>query len=180
MSMTNNKDQWVIFLDIDGVLNTRETMMECFRRPASLHNYGPWLHPLDVNAVTRLNRITDATNARLVLSSTWRIGSEDEFLATIAWIAQQGVKAPILSRTPDGPFGAQERNRGRQIEAWLHEHYKIVERFVIIDDDSDMEPFESYLVQTDTWDGLTDDKAAEVIKFLQSNASKYELRKEDQ
>ena len=62
----------VIFLDIDGVLNTHEsatTLRESFvERGADLMGFNRF----DKNCVARVNRITDETGAKIVISSSWR------------------------------------------------------------------------------------------------------------
>ena len=61
----------VIFLDVDGVLNSMDYLEE---------NYEDYrLHPINRICVERLARIVRQTDARLVLSSSWRTGwSPDE------------------------------------------------------------------------------------------------------
>ena len=56
----------VIFLDIDGVLNSEE-YYESFPD-------GEFIPPIDPVCVERLKRIVDRTGAKLILSSSWRGG----------------------------------------------------------------------------------------------------------
>jgi hypothetical protein len=58
----------VIFLDVDGVLNSRGKWAGCDL--ANLTDSGTRIDPL---AVARLKRIVDATDAKIVVSSTWRL-----------------------------------------------------------------------------------------------------------
>lgn len=53
--------------------------------------------------------------------------------------------------------------RGHEIQEWLDDH-PFVQRFVIVDDDGDMAHLMSKLVQTDFTDGLTKEKAGEIIR----------------
>src|SRR5687767_10572458 len=53
----------IVFLDIDGVLNTRRSCHAQRGRP----------RPFDVDAISALNRVLRQTGARVVMSSTWRI-----------------------------------------------------------------------------------------------------------
>lgn len=68
-----------IFLDIDGVMNSNLFYSERTQDK----RYNDWIkeHPqriawnacdIDPRAVERLNRLTDATGAKIVVSSTWR------------------------------------------------------------------------------------------------------------
>ena len=64
----------VIFLDIDGVLNTPASikLAPIFVEGAPTW-YGRHLHAFDKNCISALNKITDATKAKIVISSTWRL-----------------------------------------------------------------------------------------------------------
>ena len=53
----------VIFLDVDGVLNTKYSKSRCGR-----------FIGIDKDKVAQLKRIVDETDAEIVLSSTWRLG----------------------------------------------------------------------------------------------------------
>lgn len=55
----------VIFLDIDGVLNSKEFFQN--RQPTQ------GLNEIDEEKVKLLQQIVQATNAKIVLTSTWRI-----------------------------------------------------------------------------------------------------------
>lgn len=153
----------VIFLDIDGVMNNLEslrfprTKVEC-----STQSYSA-AHPACVEA---LNFITRVTDARLVISSTWRgIGLKVLFEVFHAW----GVKGVIVGRTPDGSrksgsvWAAPER--GDEIKQWL-DTYPGITSFVILDDGDDMGELIPNLVQTDYEIGLTMDDAKRAIALL--------------
>ncbi|WP_205961074.1 HAD domain-containing protein, partial [Paramuribaculum intestinale] len=60
----------VIFLDFDGVLNTEQ----CQARLAveGMPNKDAWGPLFDQRAVENLRRIIDATDAAIVISSSWR------------------------------------------------------------------------------------------------------------
>ena len=166
----------VIFLDIDGVLNSeahgrrleeqhralghadpvrpkRETTCDCFK----LYDQ------IDRAAVTRLNRLVAATTAKIVISSSWRKLFDAPELERILF--EHGLVAEIIGMTPDGHrepemlevFGPLGRIfRGHEIDFWLRKHPEVVS-FVILDDGSDMEMHKNRLVQTDCEEGLLDD-----------------------
>lgn len=130
----------IIFLDIDGVLNNYHTLSEGL-------NWEPDL-------VKILKRIIKETGAKVVLSSTWRkIKSYRDIIQNDMWIKYIG-KTPILWK-----------KRGIEIQEWLDENPG-VERFVILDDDSDMVHLMEHLLQTDGEFGLTNEIANEAIKRL--------------
>lgn len=125
-------DRPVVFLDIDGVLVTARS----------------WSTParVDRSAVVALNLLTERTGAAIVLSSTWR------FLPSVKTILRKaGVVGPIIGKTPRDGY-----SRGAEIATWLHRHGGLMRRYVILDDDTDMDPLGvAHLVRT-TFDlGLT-------------------------
>lgn len=103
----------VVFLDFDGVLNDR-------------------VHSIDFDPffVDRLNEITDATGANIVLISSWRYASD-----AIPGLKKAGATAPILGCTPDllGRKGHYSWTRCTEIERWLEEHPEVT-AYVILDD----------------------------------------------
>lgn len=154
-----------IFLDIDGVLNSEQYYIEKSEserlRELKLEGviaYG--LANIDSKAVSLLNKITDETGAKIVISSCWR-GAPS--LYTILKLA--GITSPIYGETPR----LENRWRGMEINKWL-EGIKEPYKYVIIDDDNDM--LESQLnnfVQTDGKIGLTEENVNEAIKMLNND-----------
>jgi len=157
----------ILFLDIDGVLNSDEW----FRANAD-HLEDGTLEPhrdLDREAVERLNQIIKATDARIVISSTWR--KFYSFLGLRDVLSANGFRYPlnIIDTTPHRP----SYYRGQEIGLWLHESRfqnvlatDSVENFVILDDCTDLDPFLNELVQTQWEGGLQDEHVAEVIRRL--------------
>jgi hypothetical protein len=131
----------VIFLDIDGVLNSRRFLDQLDPEERTDDS-------LDPQAVARLNRIAERTQAKIVISSTWRIIDPLERILDI--LQSHGFKGEIVGKTPvlSGP-------RGHEIQAWVTEHRE-VKSFVILDDRSDMDGVSKRLIQTTMADGLLD------------------------
>jgi hypothetical protein len=145
-----------IFLDIDGVLNNLEslrfprTKVNCSRLSFSA------AHPLCIQASNRIIKFTDA---RIVVSSTWRgIGLEVLFEIFERW----GIAGTTISHTPDLGF---DHERGDEISNWLS-LYPEVESFVILDDGDDMGHLKHRLVQTNFEIGLTEADADRAIAIL--------------
>jgi hypothetical protein len=95
-----------------------------------------------------------------VVSSTWR---KYKTLAALQEIFKTNRILPerMIGTTPVSENGY----RGEEIETYLKNHPEITE-FVIIDDDSDMDPFMDRLVKTDSRNGLTFTDAEKVIEML--------------
>jgi Swiss Army Knife RNA repair-like protein len=157
----------VIFLDIDGVLVNRSSLMAAS---------GAWAKG-QPSCVAALNEITDKTDAKIVISSTWRsCGLEmmQEFLAD--W----GVKGEVIGCTPDLSWRTGQiyaaTERGDEIQAWLDLRESAigdVEAFVILDDDADMKHLLPHLVQTEFEPGLTMYDASRAISFLSTAAVEH-------
>ena len=154
----------LIFLDIDGVLNSQASEK---RSPAlSRFNDNP-----DPTHIKWLNLIIQKTGAKIVISSTWRKSCGS--LGIWRLMDLQGFKGEIIGSTPDtGDI------RGEEIRCWMtrymhgkdwrckKEEHGDIERFCIIDDDRDMGNLSKYLVQTNGKVGLTKKKALEAIELL--------------
>lgn len=106
----------IIFLDIDGVLN-----LYCESRD----EYGCTFHQQFVN---NLKTIIDQTNAKIVISSTWR-HSGFEIMQEM-W-KYRNLPGEVISITPY----LQNKKRGEEIKKWLDSN--TIENYVIIDDDID-------------------------------------------
>jgi hypothetical protein len=147
----------VIFLDVDGVLNSRNSFER--DRPQTAHYLAP-------ECVEQLARICQSVHdVKVVLSSTWRMFMPVLMLQDI--LRQRGVPITIIDATPPdvgvGHDGRRLELRGNEIQAWLDKHEHRVKKFVILDDDSDMAHLAPHLVQTRFEYGLTDVEANEVI-----------------
>jgi hypothetical protein len=156
----------VIFLDIDGVMNSRNGEIQ--KHDLLLEKYGdsekiPWWESIQLdspapNHIEQLNRIVEETNAVVVISSSWR-----ENMSSLMWnrfFCALGFKGEIIGETP-----RCYNRRGIEIETWIKKHDN-VQSFVILDDDDDMEPYMNKLVLCNNCTGLTNVEAEKAIKIL--------------
>lgn len=149
----------VIFLDCDGVLNSQE---------------GGFGVPED-DKIQRLKRVVDETEAVIVLSSSWRYaeGYRDSsgirrlYDSLINHLANYGLS--LYSSTP-----IKGTIRGEEIDEWIMNCGEDITSFVILDDDSDMEPHMDKLVKTDYRKGLQDEEVQKAIRILKGDELKYE------
>lgn len=147
----------IIFLDIDGVLNHEEWYDKVVTSKVN-----PINQDLDPSSIGKINRIISLTDAKIVLSSSWRVDSN---CATMLY--KSGLfKDSIIDKTP---YIHHDENhmRGFEIQKWLDETgYKIFS-YVIIDDDKDMLDSQmSNFIQTSRWTGITDEDVDKCIKIL--------------
>ena len=143
----------LIFLDVDGVLNNRESIAK------------PGLHTVHGPCVEHLSRLCEATGALCVLSSTWRLVWP--LPAFEAFLRDHGFTGRVVDRTPHLP----DHERGMEIAAYLEQCRSRgypAEAFVILDDDADMGPLLPFLVQTSTFEGLTEEAVDKATRVLTS------------
>lgn len=151
----------IIFLDIDGVLNNLDMYNnedDKIKTPSGL---------LSKKNLTVFNQLVGQTDAKIVISSTWRTDDGVE-----AYLTEAGVEGEIIGKTPK--LNTQFMVRGNEIHAWIVEHKELLgmgyddySRFVILDDGSDMLYWhKENLFQTDSWTGLTPNIAYRAAKFL--------------
>ena len=166
----------LVFLDIDGVLNHHEWLKGRKGHkdpgiPAAFRDEcEQWsARSIDPSCVQRLNRLTEATGCRYVLSSTWRTMYHLPKLNSL--LRYHGFNNILVGTTPS-MSGMPIRGivpgarRGTEIDAWLHEMALVDVTFIILDDDDDMAPYEHRLIQTDFGTGLTDEHVETAIEML--------------
>lgn len=154
----------IVFLDIDGVLNSAE-YRDSDRRPERGGVIG-----LDPLAVARLNAITDRTGADIVVTSTKRIGKRAADMRGL--LMRAGVRGVVLGVTPVLPGG--QGTRAREIDAWLTTWTRIRGPFavVVLDDsvaDVSSLPHIAARVVGTTWEhGLLDEHVERAVALLEA------------
>lgn len=186
----------VIFLDIDGVLNHQNWFSRRHKEvdQNDIVSHYPF-YEFDPKSVEQLNRIINETGAKVVVSSTWRLGRTITQLQEI--LDRVGFIGEVIDKTPHfhakGTDNEGERigytiPRGCEIDWWLDNKGKfqrinwsieeqqkyidkaIVKNYVILDDDSDMLYGQGeHFVKTYTMNGLTEERADECIKILSTH-----------
>lgn len=126
----------IIFLDIDGVLNTSKTFLE-MANESEINEKNRV--EVDEFRVEFLKRIVDKTGALIVLSSSWE-SYFNKVSDKIIPVHEKGRKlANIFNKYGikiyDAIFGLKDELKQEKINIWLSLHEDI-ESFVIIDDDS--------------------------------------------
>lgn len=155
-----------LFLDIDGVLNTdrHRQRLAVAGRPLR-DQLGPCFDPL---AVANLQSIVAATDADIVITSSWRLQGED--VMNRAW-CQRRMPGILVGVTP--VVGTSYYCiRGMEILRWIAENTADGEqvRYVIIDDCNDFLPEQTpLLVRTNPFVGLTASDAQRAIRILMGN-----------
>ncbi len=161
----------VIFLDIDGVLNTGlwYTQMD---RNTPKDKYG---YAFDPNAVDNLKRIIDETGADIVISSSWKSFGFSEL--EDMW-QDRGLPGRLIGITPNSVSDEMLLNadldhmeifsiRGMEIKEWISKNGKYVSHYVIIDDmDNFLPEQKSHFVKTNPDVGITTEDMERAIIIL--------------
>lgn len=130
----------VLFLDIDGVLNSARSCVA---------NHG-YPHSFDQNQITMFDHIAVGLirglcvkgDVSVVVSSAWRVLHHWEAIG-------KGLDLPTIGATPQ-LLG----ERGGEIAEWLKDHPEVTQ-YAIVDDDDDMLPEQRpFFVKTNGMDGL--------------------------
>ena len=143
----------IIFLDVDGVLNNGSWAMEMYDKGIRTYRDDILYEP----ALERLKRIVDATDAQIVVSSSWRqIPTAYKHLQE--WLEMYGMKVADITPYVGGC-------RGDDITAWFNRNPGEWS-YVILDDEDDMDGHMDHLVQTDFDVGLIDEDCERAISLL--------------
>ena len=170
----------VIFLDIDGVMNSANFYRrKCSKSWEWTNMFGKYIsYSVDPDAVILLNRLIKETGAVVVLSSTWRNGPQfpalkedfrkigiDIFDRCPCW-GLKGVTDWIRVEDDNGHSYTTQIPRGEIVDAWLKEHPE-VEGYVILDDsDVFTDEHRNHLVITDDEVGITEKDVLKAIDIL--------------
>lgn len=140
----------VLFLDIDGVLATHQSW---FMHSNLFIDTPDVCSKLDHFGVVLMEQLAES-GVKIVLSSTWRLGSSLQELNEV-------FSFPIFDKTE-----SLWELRGDDIHEWLSRHPE-VEEYVIVDDDSDMLEYQlPHFVKIKSEEGITFTKATEICSVL--------------
>lgn len=137
----------VIFLDIDGVLNCKETK-DCFEGYIGL----------DKDKIELFEDIVRKTDSYWVLSSTWRLDK-----AHVSYLFRN-LSDDILDRYKGKTPNLNTIIRGEEIQRWLDIGMPI--DFIILDDVDNMAHLSNKLIKTSYDTGLTREIADRAISIL--------------
>lgn len=156
----------VVFLDIDGVLNTERFINIQKKELGGIYDRTMNLN-FDPICMKNLKKIIELTGTKIVISSTWRKSKESNGIhwkAILQNFRQYKIdENVIIGITPFIDFGT----RGEEIKEWINEHK--VEKFAIIDD-LDNEKVDNisknHLILCNSYWGIRDNDVEKVIEIL--------------
>ena len=156
----------IIFLDIDGVLNNEDTEDRC----------GYYIGIEDAK-VELLKQIVDETGAKIVLSSTWRLGIDNRghrLEGHIPYLQEKLGKYGLEVFDKTKQLSKYGDLRGKEIHEWLSRHPD-VDGWVVLDDEFfwDFNDYDIPRHRVQTWfytsrgeGGLTEKNVKQAIKIL--------------
>lgn len=156
----------VIFLDIDGVLNSEEFAIWCRDFPDFIKNGGSnWVDP---KAVKMIEDICKDCDVKLVISSSWRMF---DVQSTISCFKNYRDLIPlceyIVGVTPRNSDDRIWKFRGEEIQHYLNSHPEI-DNYIIVDDDNDMlESQRKNFIRCNYLFGLTPSHILNIKEILQ-------------
>ena len=174
------EERKILFLDIDGVLNTKWGYTHMDRNiPKDKYGYA-----FDPKAVANLKRILDETGADIVVLSSWKCFGLSELEEM--W-QERGLPGRVIDITPNSVSDEMlltanldeiemTHIRGEEIKEWLYTKGKGVSDYAIIDDmDNFLPEQQPHYVRTDPDVGITEGNAVQAIIIL----SNVQYAKED-
>lgn len=155
----------IIFLDFDGVISTHEKGMN-----------------LDTSKIALLEEILSATGAKIVVTSSWRVGTRnaEEFVNKLFNFHRSRDKVTSGSLFVDSIYDVTDtmgNDRGDEVQRWIDEHIDQIEQYVILDDENDYLDEQLFnFVQTDEYEGLTSREVKLCIKILNGERIEFPSR----
>ena len=164
-----------IFLDIDGVLNTERYIVEAIEGDMPIRDkYG---HIFDYKCIDVLRYIIKESDAKIIISSTWRYAGiremqnmwKDRRLPGEVYdltYSRDSSKISEQKKVYEEIYGDhfENRTRGKEIDIYLRTHPEI-DKYVILDDDCDMLDNQNF-VKIEAYNGLEEKNIEDILKFL--------------
>lgn len=153
----------IVFLDIDGVLNSDDwyksgEAKKAYEKTKIVSDYH-----FDPNAWKLVEKLLIETGAKIVLSSSWRNYNLEATLNDFKGTNFEVLNKYIVGITPRSAL----RHRGNEIKTFIETTDIKIDKYVIIDDDTDFNTEQlPYFVRTDWFHGITEENYKKAKKIL--------------
>ena len=154
-----SQNQKILFLDIDGVLNS-----EVFYRSTS--HTDNITSRFDPKSVELIKKLVEEFSLQIVISSTWRYGATDRLMhelknsKLIRYLYHEWF-TPVI----------HPAHRGTEIKLWLELHPEVTDYIIIDDDENMLEEQLNRFIKTDLHEGMTEVHFNRVRAILSSVVS---------
>jgi len=145
----------IIYLDIDGVLNSKTYYKTVDRTKKDWNRFNPL-------AVEMIKRLIEEFKSSIVISSTWRF-------AFVKELKNELIKSGLVKylhkdwKTPE----AYPSHRGEEINLWLDNHPEAIDYVIIDDDENILEEQKNWFIRTDINEGMTEEHYYKVRQIFQ-------------
>ena len=147
----------IVFLDVDGVLNSQNKLIELYNKTGKPHSGSNF--PFDEKCLENLKILVKETDAKIVITSTLR-KYERNMKVFLNKLKEYDLEKDVIGYTP-----ILNRKREEEIIEYLNK-LDIKVNFIIIDDIRDMESLNDRLVVTSPKTGFTEENMKNAIKIL--------------
>lgn len=153
----------IVFLDIDGVLNSDDwyksgEAKKAYEKTKIVSDYH-----FDPKAWKLVEKLLIETGAKIILTSSWRNFTLKATLKDFTGTNFEVLNKYIVGVTPRSKL----RHRGKEIETFIQNTDIKIDRYVIIDDDTDFNSEQlPYFVRTDWFHGITEENYNKAKKIL--------------
>lgn len=147
----------IVFLDVDGVLNSQNKLIKLYNKTGKPHSGNNF--PFDEKCLENLKILVEETNAKIVITSTWR-KYERDMKILIDKFKEYDLDKHVIGYTP-----VLFTSREEEIKEYLDD-LEVTCNFVIIDDIRNMGILNDKLVVTSSQTGFTEENMKKAIKIL--------------
>ncbi len=146
----------VLFLDIDGVLNSRIYYKYIYKPEDGGSRFDPY-------CVILVKKLVEEFSLKIVISSTWRDGgmkrlinelNENKFMDYL----HEDWLTPVV----------RPANRGKEIELWLDNHSEVKEYIILDDNENLLEHQRDKFVKTSIYLGMVQERYNQARNLLLS------------
>ena len=162
----------IIFLDVDGVLNSVNYLMKIYKKTNKPHS--GYSYPFDPDCLNNLEELIKETNSNLVITSTWRKSKEGKE-KLLNKLQEYDLDKLIIGYTP-----VLNSSKEDEIQEYIINHnFDSTTNFVILDDCHDMGELSPNLVSTNSQVGLTKKDVEKAINILNKtiNIDNHEIER---
>ena len=153
---TNHK---ILFLDIDGVMNSKLYFKNSFNPDEDDSRF-------DVYSVYLVKKLVEEFSLKIVITSHWRSGMVEKLMSEL----KRNELMSFLHKDSFTPI-LRSAQRGKEIKAWLDSHPGINDYIIIDDNENMLEEQKCRFVKTDAFAGLLDENYYDAREILLSAES---------
>lgn len=150
-------NQKVLFLDIDGVLNSKFYYKYIYKPEDGGSKFDPY-------CVILIKKLIEEFSLKIVISSTWRDGAMNRLMKEL----NENDLVEYLHEDWLTPV-VRPASRGKEIKLWLDNHSEVNDYLIIDDNQNLLDQQMSKFVQTSAFLGMVQESYNQACNLLQSD-----------